>query len=194
MQWDANLYVRNRDETFLDDGELFHNSLSYFISIRSSYLSMRRDGHLWWNHIHGKYLDDGVNALITSAHPPPPKSKVVQPIHGKSNNNKDIQLPKVHVVNTISKSVNHNIQSKESQGVTTKLKKPPPRAPSVERSLEVHDAFEGGTNPVLEEMSDDNDSDHHWNRTKRPKLTIPSNPNSLRGITSASENLEGAKD
>nr|POF19204.1 hypothetical protein CFP56_68255 [Quercus suber] len=225
--------TENRDETFLDDGELFHNSLSYFISIRSSYLSMRRDGHLvvetyspfrfshqfrlcqdilvpltlsnfilhtssgykkWWNHIHGKYLDDGVNALITSAHPPPPKSKVVQPIHGKSNNNKDIQLPKVHVVNTISKSVNHNIQSKESQGVTTKLKKPPPRAPSVERSLEVHDAFEGGTNPVLEEMSDDNDSDHHWNRTKRPKLTIPSNPNSLRGITSASENLEGAKD
>ena len=90
--------------------------------------------------------------------------------------------------------MNHNIQSKESQGVTTKLKKHPPRAPSVERSLEVHDAFEGGTNPVLEEMSDDIDSDHHWNRTKKPKLTISSNPNSLRGITSAYENLEAEKD
>ena len=58
----------------------------------------------------------------------------------------------------------------------------------------MHDAFERGANPVLEEMSDDNDSDHHWNRTKKPKLTIPSNPNSLKGITSASANLEGAKD
>ena len=74
------------------------------------------------------------------------------------------------------------------------MKKPPPRAPSVERSLEVHDAFERGPNPVLEEMSDDNNSDHHWNQTKKPKLTIPSNLNSLRGITSASANLEGAKD
>ena len=90
--------------------------------------------------------------------------------------------------------MNHHIQSKESQGVIAKLKKPPPKTPSVERSLEVHDAFERGANPVLEEMSDDNDSDHHWNRTKKPKLTIPSNPNSLRGITSASANLEGAKD
>ena len=117
----------------------------------------------WWNHIHGKYLDDGVEILIASAHPLPPKSKVVQPISVNSNNNKDIRLPKVHVANTISKSVNHHIQSKESQGVTTKLKKPSPRALSVERSLEVHDAFEGGANPVLEEMSDDNDSDHHWN-------------------------------
>ena len=98
------------------------------------------------------------------------------------------------MANTISKSVNHHIQSKESQGVIAKLKKPPPKTPSVERSLEVHDAFERGANPVLEEMSDDNDSDHHWNRTKKPKLTIPSNPNSLRGITSASANLEGAKD
>ena len=98
------------------------------------------------------------------------------------------------MANTISKFVNHHIQSKESQGVIAKLMKPPPRALFVERSLGVHDAFEGGANPVLEEMSDDNDSDHHWNRTKKPKLTIPSNPNSLRGITSASANLEGAKD
>nr|POE95582.1 hypothetical protein CFP56_22722 [Quercus suber] len=267
MQWDANLYVKNREETFLDDGGLFRNSLTYFMSIRSSYLSMRQDGHLivepyspfrfsrqlglcqdipgtikedicqgtldkivefwrlcilyktgckaffpvpptlsnsilhttsgykkWWNHIHGKYLDDGVNILVASAHPPPPKSKVVQPINVKSDNNKDIQLPKVHVPNTFSKSVNHPIQSKESQGVTTKLKKPPSKAPYIERSLEVQDAFDGGANPVLEEMSDDNDSDHHWVRTKKPKLTIPSNPNSLRGITSASENLKGAKD
>ena len=267
MQWDANLYVRNREETFLDDGGLSRNSLSYFISIRSSYLSMRQDGHLivepyspfwfshqfglcqdipgtikedirqgtldkivefwrlctpyktsckaffpvpptlvnfklhttsgykkWWNHIHGKYLDDGIDILIASAHPTPPKSKVVQPINVKSNNNKDIRLPKVHVANTISKSMNHHIQSKESQGVIAKLKKPPPKTPSVERSLEVHDAFERGANPILEEMSDDNDSDHHWNQTKKPKLTIPSNPNSLRDITSASANLEGAKD
>ena len=46
MQWDANLYVRNREETFLDDGGLSRKSLSYFISIRSFYLSMRQDGHL----------------------------------------------------------------------------------------------------------------------------------------------------
>ena len=46
MQWDANLYVRNREETFLDDGGLSRNLLSYFISIHSSYLSMRQDGHL----------------------------------------------------------------------------------------------------------------------------------------------------
>ena len=84
--------------------------------------------------------------------------------------------------------MNHHIQSKESQGVIAKLKKPPLKTPYVERSLEVHDAFERGANPVLEEMSDDNDSDHHWNQTKKPKLTIPSNPNSLRGITSASAN------
>ena len=44
------------------------------------------------------------------------------------------------------------------------------------------------------EMSDDNDSDHHWNQTKKPKLTIPSNLNSLKGIISASANLEDAKD
>ena len=31
----------------------------------------------WWNHIHGKYLDDGVEILIASAHPLPPMSKVV---------------------------------------------------------------------------------------------------------------------
>ena len=163
MQWDANLYVRNREENFLDDGGLSRNSLSYFISICSSYLSMCQDGHLivepyspfrfsrqfglcqdipgtikedirrgtldkivefwklctlyktgckaffpvpptlsnfklhimsgykkWWNHIDGKYLDDGVNTLIARAHPPPPKSKVLQPINAKSNNNKDI--------------------------------------------------------------------------------------------------------
>ena len=46
MQWVANLYVRNREETFLDDGGLSRNSLSYFISICYSYLSMCQDGHL----------------------------------------------------------------------------------------------------------------------------------------------------
>ena len=90
--------------------------------------------------------------------------------------------------------MNHHIQSKESQGVIAKLKKPPSKTPFFERSLEVHNAFERGANSVLEEMSDDNDNDHHWNQTKKPKLTIPSNSNSLRGITGASVNLEGAKD
>ena len=40
MLWDANLLVKNVNETFEDSGNLSRTSLAHFNNIRSSYLSM----------------------------------------------------------------------------------------------------------------------------------------------------------
>nr|POF09193.1 hypothetical protein CFP56_41189 [Quercus suber] len=45
MLWGANLLVKNANETFEDSGNLSRTSLAHFISIRSSYLSMRQNDH-----------------------------------------------------------------------------------------------------------------------------------------------------
>nr|POE85837.1 hypothetical protein CFP56_07174 [Quercus suber] len=45
MLWGANLLVKNANETFEDSGNLSRTSLVYFISIQSSYLSMRQNDH-----------------------------------------------------------------------------------------------------------------------------------------------------
>nr|POE66541.1 hypothetical protein CFP56_18798 [Quercus suber] len=45
MLWGANLFVKNANETFEDSGNLSRTSLAHFISIRSSYLSMRQNDH-----------------------------------------------------------------------------------------------------------------------------------------------------
>ncbi|KAK7852187.1 hypothetical protein CFP56_039838 [Quercus suber] len=45
MLWGANLLVKNANETFEDSGKLSRTSLAHFISIRSSYLSMRQNDH-----------------------------------------------------------------------------------------------------------------------------------------------------
>lgn len=46
MLWGANLLVMNANETFEDNGNLCRTSLAHFISIRSSYLSMRQNDHI----------------------------------------------------------------------------------------------------------------------------------------------------